>query len=249
MADGDEHALQREVFTGAGLRALDAHSGNAAVVPEDLVEHIEHLQLDLAFLHLFHQVVDHDRLGAELVAAMDQRDLLRDVRQVQRFFDRGIAAADDGDVLPLVEETVAGGTARHAAAHEGLLGRQPEVHRAGAGGNDQSVTRVLTAVADQAERPLGELRGVDVVEHDLGVEALGVREETRHQIGALDAVVVSGPVVDLGGRHQLAPLRKTGDQHRLEVGAGGVDGRGVARRAGSEDQDAGVFCGGHLCFP
>ncbi len=186
--------------------------------------------------------------GAELVAAMDQRDLLRDVRQVQRFLDGGVAAADDGDVLALVEKTVAGGAARHAAAHEGLLGRQPEVHRAGAGRDDQRVAGVLAAVADQAERPLRQLRGVDVVEHDLGVKALGVREETRHQVGALDAVVVGGPVVDLGGRHQLAALREAGDQHRLEVGAGGVDGSGVARRAGSEDQDAGVFGGGHM-FP
>jgi hypothetical protein len=41
----------------------------------------------------------HDLLGAELVAAMHQGDLLGDVGEVERLFDRGVAAADDGDLL------------------------------------------------------------------------------------------------------------------------------------------------------
>ena len=57
---------------------------------------------------LRHQLVDQDRLGAEFVAAMDQVHLARDVRQVQRFLDRGIAAADDADFLAPVEKAVAG---------------------------------------------------------------------------------------------------------------------------------------------
>ena len=84
---------------------------------------------------------------------------------------------------------------------------------------------------------------VDVVEHDLGVEALGVLEEALHQVGPMHAVDVGGPVVDVGGGHQLAALRDAGDQHRLEVGARGVDRGGVAGRAGAEDQDVGVFVG------
>jgi hypothetical protein len=64
--------------------------------------------------------------------------------------------------------------------------------------------------------------------------------EALHQVRPLHAGDVGGPVVDVGGRHQLAALRQAGDQHRLEVGAGGVDGGGVAGRAGAEDQDAGM---------
>jgi hypothetical protein len=73
-----------------------------------------------------------------------------------------------------------------------------------------------------------ELGGVDVVEDDLGVEALGVLLEARHQVGALHAVGVGRPVVHVGGGHQLAALGQAGDQQRLQVGAGGVDGGGVA---------------------
>ena len=108
----------------------------------------------------------------------------------------------------------------------------------GAGGDDQRVAGVVAGVAAQRERPLAEVDRVDVVEDDLGVEALGVLQEALHQVRALHAVDVGRPVVDVGGGHQLAALRDAGDQHRLEVGAGGVDRGGVAGRAGAEDQQA-----------
>jgi hypothetical protein len=53
-------------------------------------------------------------------------------------------------------------------------------------------------------------------------------------------VDVGGPVVDLGGGHQLAALGDAGDQRRGQVGAGGVDGRRVAGRPGTQDQHAGM---------
>ena len=88
---------------------------------------------------------------------------------------------------------------------------------------------------------------VDVVEDDLRVEALGVLQEALHQVGAHHAVDVGRPVVDVGRGHQLAALGDAGDQHRLQVGAGRVEGGGVAGGAGAEDQDAGVLrgSGGH----
>ena len=91
-------------------------------------------------------------------------------------------------------------------------------------------------VALQPERALRQVGGVDVVEDDFGVEALGVRLHALHQRRAHQAVRVAGPVVDFGGRHQLAALLQAGDHHRLEVGARGVDGGGPAGRAGAEDE-------------
>ena len=65
--------------------------------------------------------------------------------------------------------------------------------------------------------------------------------------GPMHAVDVGRPVVDVGRGHQLAALGDAGDQHRLQVGAGGVEGGGVAGGPGAEDQDAGVLRvgGGH----
>ncbi len=169
-----------------------------------------------------------------------------DVRQVQRFLDCGVAAADHRHVLIAIEEAVAGRTGRHALALERFLGGQAEVLRGRAGGDDQRISGVLAVVADQPERARGQFRGVDVVEDDLGVEALGVRLHARHQVRAHQTVGVAGPVVDLGGGHQLAALVQAGDQHGLEVGARGVDGCGVAGRAGAEDQQAAVLGSAHV---
>ncbi len=94
------------------------------------------------------------------------------------------------------------------------------------------------AVADQLERALRHIGGVDVVEDDLGLEALGVGLHARHQVRAHQAVGVTRPVVHLGGGHQLATLLQAGDDDRLQVGAGGVDGGGPTGRAGTEDDEA-----------
>ena len=79
---------------------------------------------------------------------------------------------------------------------------------------------------------------------DLGVEALGVLLEARHEIRPLHAVGVGRPVVDFGGGHELAALGEAGDQHGREVGARCVYCGGVAGRAGAQDDEAGVL-GGH----
>ena len=232
----------------AVARAADANAVHAALVAEHLVERRPQVQLHLAVGDLGHHLVDQDRLGAELVAAVDDVHLGGDVRQVQRLLDRGVAAADDAHFLAAVEEAVAGGAAADAAAHERLLGGQPEVLGRRAGGDDQRVAGVAGGVAAQDERRLGQLDLVDVVEHDLGVEALGVLQEALHQVGPHDAVDVGRPVVDVGRRHQLAALGDAGDEHRLQVGARGIDRGRIAGGTGAEDQDAGVMSGqGHGC--
>jgi hypothetical protein len=83
---------------------------------------------------------------------------------------------------------------------------------------------------------------VNVVEDDLGFEAAGVGFETCHQFGALDTVGIGRPVVDFGRRHQLAALGEAGDEQRLQIGAGSINGGGIAGRAGTED-DKGAVAG------
>ena len=243
VADRDEAPGQLQLDLLAAGGALQAHAGHAGVVAEHFVEGLPQVQLHLALRDLRMQLVDQDRLGAKLVAAVDQVHLAGDVRQVQRLFDRGVAAADDADLLPAVEEPVAGRATADAAAHELLFRGQPDVLGRGTGREDQRIAGVAARVAFQYKRPLAQVDRVDVVEHDLGVETLGVLLEALHQVGSHHAVDVGGPVVDIGRRHQLAALRDAGDQHRLEVRSGGIDGGGIAGRAGAEDQDVGVSGG------
>jgi len=53
------------------------------------------------------EAILQDLLCAELVPPMYQRDVGRMVREVKSFLDRGVAAADDDDLLPAVKEAIA----------------------------------------------------------------------------------------------------------------------------------------------
>ncbi|MCY1524240.1 hypothetical protein D9M68_591670 [compost metagenome] len=244
MADGDEQAVHLQLVAAA-VSELQAHAGDTHVVAQHFVHLRVQLEDDLAFGDSRHQLVLEDLLGAEGLAAVHQGHLAGDVGQVQRLFHGGVAAAHHRHFAVAVEESVAGGAGGHALAHEGLLGRQPQVAGAGAGGDDQRVAGVGAAVAHQGEGLAGQVDGVDVVEDDLGLEALGVLLHALHQRRAGQAMGVARPVVDFGGGGQLAARLHAGDQQRLEVGAGGVHGRGITGRAGTEDDDPRMACLGH----
>ena len=148
--------------------------------------------------------------------------------------------------MALVEEAVAGGAGRDALAAELLFRRNAQILGGRAGGDDQRIAGVAAVVARERERALREIHRVDVIVDDLGVEALGVRLHALHQRRAQQAVRVAGPVVDFGGRHELAALLHAGDQQGFAVGARGVDGGGVAGRAGTEDDERAVSRSAHV---
>ncbi|MCY1409536.1 hypothetical protein D9M71_248870 [compost metagenome] len=235
MADGDEHAGQVQVTGFAVLGVLQAHAGDAHLVAQHFVEGGVPVQADIAVGGLLKQLVLQDLLRAQLVAAVDQVDFLGDVGEVERFLDRGVTTADHADHLVAIEEAVAGGAGGYALAHEGFLGRHAQVLGGGAGGDDQGVAAVGAAVTLEDERLLLQLGGVDVVVDNLGVEALGVLLHPLHQRRAGQAFHVARPVVHFGGGGELAAGLDAGDDDRLEVGARGIDGCGVARRAGTQD--------------
>ena len=241
VADGDEQAVHVDLAGRVVLGAADADTGDTTLVAEDLVERAVPGDLDVAVLGLVEQLLLQDLLGAQRVAAVDQGYLRGDVGQVQRLLDRCVAAADDGDLLVAVEEPVAGRAGGHALTLELLFRFHAEVLRRRAGGDDQGIAGVTLAVALELERPLAEVDLGDIVEHDLGLEALGVGQHARHQVGALYAVVVAGPVVDVGRRHELATLFHAGDQYRAQVRARGVDRGGVTGRARAQDQQSAVL--------
>ena len=81
-----------------------------------------------------------------------------------------------------------------------------------------------------------QINGIDVVKNDLGVEALGVGLKPLHEFGALHAIDVSGPVVHISGGHELATLRDTGNENRVEVGAGRINGCAVTRGARAQNE-------------
>ena len=205
------------------------------------------LDADLAGFFLFEQLVLQDFFAAELVSAMHDSHVAGDIGQIKRFLNRRIAAADHGNRLVTVKEAVAGGAGRYAAAGKRFFRGQAEILRRGAGRNDQCVAGIGAGVTNQGKGLFAQLGGMDVVENDFGFEAFGMRFEALHQLRPLHALGVGRPVIHIGGGHQLATLGHAGNQHRFKVGTGGIDGRRVAGRAGTQDQQAAMAgCQGHF---
>ncbi len=244
MADGDEYARQGDVFGTAAVEC-QTHAGHAAVVTQYFIQGGVELELDLAFLDLGHQLVDQDLLGAEGIAAVYQHDLLGDIGQVQGLFHGGVATTDHCHFLIAVEETVTGSTGGDALAHEGFFRRQPQVAGRGAGGDDQRITGVLALIAGQNEGALLQVNLVDVVEDDLCLEALGMLAHALHQIRALQAFHITGPVIDIGGGGELTAHLHSGNQQWLEVGPCSIYSSAVASRARAQNDQTGVACFRH----
>ena len=99
-----------------------------------------------------------------------------------------------------------------------------------------SAQELVLVVDDDAERALPRSTLV-TVPWTYRSEALGLGLEELHQLGAQDALGESGVVLDLGGDGELPTRLVAGHQRRLEVGAGGVERRGVARGAAADDGD------------
>ena len=246
VADRDEHAGQFHVRGLPGLDALHAHSGHPGIVAQHFLEHVVPHDGDLAGGLAVENALLQNLLGAQFVAAVHQDDLVGNIRQVQGLLDGRVAAADHGHFAAPVEEAVAGRTGRNTAALVGLLGGQAQVLGAGAGRDHDGIGRVHARIAFQAKRALAEVGRVDVVEHDFRVEALGVLQHVLHQFRALELGVAARPVLDLGGRGQLAALFHARYDHGAKVGAGAVDRRGIARGARSHDQQPAVLGFAHV---
>src|SRR6478736_3336925 len=90
--------------------------------------------------------------------------------------------------------------------------------------------------------PAAKLDTIDVVVDELRAETLRVTLHALHELGALDALVVAGPVVDIRRRGHLSADLDSGDQYGLERRARGVDSGGVARGARADDDQAVMFC-------
>jgi hypothetical protein len=104
------------------------------------------------------RTVLHDLRGAQLVAAVHDRDLLGELGQERRFLDRRVATPDDGDVLAAEEEPVARRARRQTVADEALLVLEPE-HQRRAPVHDDRSGPVLGVADPDAERALEDRPG------------------------------------------------------------------------------------------
>ena len=161
---------------------------------------------------------------------MDEYDCLRDVGEIQGFFHCRVAAANHNNFLVFIEKTVASGAGGYAFARKFLFIGQAQIFGGRARGNNQRIAGVFAHVAFEAERAALQLGSVDLVKDDFRAETLGMLQKAFHQFGTLDAFREGGVVVHFRGGGELAALCHAGDDGGIQVGAGGIDGGGVACR-------------------
>jgi hypothetical protein len=236
MADRHEEPVGLDVLHSARLDVAQAcarDDGRRRLLAQHLVDD---MVPDHSHLGILEQAILQDLLGAEAVAAMDQSHLRRVVRQVERFLDRSVAAADHDDVLAAEEEAVTGRAGRHAAAAERLLAGDAQPARRRAGGDDERIGLVaITRIAQADERPLAHVDLDDRVEEQLRADMLGLLLHLLHEPGALDHVREAGIVLDVGGDGQLPAGLDSLHQHRLQAGPRRVDRRRVSRGPRAQD--------------
>ena len=213
MTDGNEYAVDLDVAGSRRRRnTAQTRADDPGVIAENLIDGVIPDHAGLACRFQRKQAILQYLLGAQLVAAMHQGDVRGDIGEIQGFLHGRVAAADDCHGFAAIEEAVAGGASRNAPAAEGLFGRNPQVLGRSARRDDQRIAGVLAVVAEQAEGALTQFHPIDVIEHNVGIEALGVTAHAVHECGPLEVLDIPGPIVDIRGRHELATLLQTGDE-------------------------------------
>ena len=158
--------------------------------------------------------------------------------EIHRLFAGGITATHHGQfgLTELGGGAIADGAGADALTPEQLFAGQPKSVGTGAGRQDQGLGLDGLAFGGDQVGPLGEVDGSGIGLHQAGAPAHGLGFHLVHQLRAEDAVGKARIVFNVGGGHQLAAgnaaVLKAGDQQGAQVGPGGVDGCGVAGRAG-----------------
>jgi hypothetical protein len=121
-----------------------------------------------------------------------------------------------------------------------LLGWQAEPARLRAGADDEGFAQIdIAGITNGAERAAAEVDLGDGVGDELGADMAGLALHLLHQPGTLDHVGEAGIILDIGRDGHLAAGGHALDQDRLQAGARGIDGGGIAGRAGADNQN---FC-------
>ena len=156
VADGDKEPGSGDLGDHVGLDILDpgAFDPGHHAFPTDNFLH-DAVPDDIDFL-MAEQALLQDLLGAQCVAAMDQRDPGGNIRQIEGFLDSGIATTDDDDILVPEEEPVAGGACGNTFSAKGLFALQSKPAGLGPGRDDNGISyEYIAAIRGQDEGLLG----------------------------------------------------------------------------------------------
>ena len=219
------------------LRSLAVVERTRSVARVQLLDHVGREQLDVL---VGLGPVEHDRRGAELVAAVHDLHLGGELAEEDRLLHGRVAAADDQRRLVAEEGGVARGAIGDATAAELLLARDPELAVLGAHRKDHRAGPILVvAHVDlvHAAGLVGELDPRGLVGQEPRAEALGLVAELLHELRAHDPLGEAWVVLHVGGLLEQPAPEEPLDDEGLEVGARCVERCRVPGGAGSDDDD------------
>ena len=96
-------------------------------------------------------------------------------------------------------------------------------------------------VVDKVERTLGEVGLDDIARADVGAKTEGLLLKLSHHFGARNALRIAGEILNFGGDGELPTGLHAFVKNGFEVGATGIDARGVACGTGTNDKATGLF--------
>ena len=153
MTDGNEHAIERMALIAPVFLFSSRTPVTTSGVPPPSISSTTLSQIALIF-GLANRRCLQDLFRAQRVAAVDQGDAVGVMRKVERFLDRRVAAADHRDALAAIEEAIAGGAGRDAAALQAFFRVDAEPAGLGAGRDDHDLVgeEGITRISHAAER-------------------------------------------------------------------------------------------------
>ena len=239
MADRDENAVHRQFAPTVIHRRTKVETPHRLAAWRVFAQNLANGHVPDGFnLLMGEDPVLEDFLRPQRVAAVHQIDLGREIGEEQRFFSRGVAAADHGDFFLAIEKAVAGRAGRDPESTHRRFARHVQPARLCARGDDHrlpDIGRAGIALGDE-----GAPREIDLGDHvidDFGADMGGLITHLLHQPGALDDVGEAGVVLDICCDGQLAAGLNARYDDRLQIRPRRINRGGVPGGAGSDDQD------------
>ena len=157
--------------------------------------------------------------------------------QIRCFFAGSVAPAHYCYRLVAVEKAVARSARRYAAPFVVLFGLYAEELGTCACSDDDGIGFVLrTVLKIHSLGRAGEINTGNNALYEAGAEPLCLTAHIVHHLERFHAVGVTGEILHFGGDHQLSSHLRSFYEDRGEVGTRGIDGRGIARRTGTDDE-------------
>ena len=156
VADGDENTVDRKLGHFVRLDVAKFRTGHACrvFIADDVLHDV--IPEDINF-RICEEPILQDLLGAQLIAAVDQRHFVSVVGKIERFLDRGVAATDDRHFLLAEENPSQAGAGGKTEAHE-LLRRKAQASGPAPSSKHHRIPRVgVAGILCRPERPGGEV--------------------------------------------------------------------------------------------